>query len=128
MTAQSDPAPGVGDLADLRSRLRIAHAGDALYGLVERMYPICRSITGDGVRETLSIVKEQVPLEVHEVASGTPVLDWTVPKEWNIRDAWVKDATGRRVVDLSLIHISEPTRLLSISYAVFCLKKKIFFF
>lgn len=107
MSVEGSRESGVGGLADLRERLEIARVGDALYGLVERMYPICRSITGNGVRETLSIVKEQVPLEVHEVPSGTQVLDWTVPKEWNIRDAWVKDASGRRVVDFkkSNLHV-----------------------
>jgi len=88
-----------GELNDFRQRLRIEQPGQALYSLIERLYPICRSITGDGVRKTLSILSEHVPLEVHEVPSGTAVLDWTVPKEWNIRDAYVKDASGRRVID-----------------------------
>jgi aminopeptidase-like protein len=73
-------------------------AGEMM-AVVEELYPICRSITGDGVRSTLEVVGKLVPLEVHEVASGTPVLDWTVPDEWNIRDAYVADASGRRVVD-----------------------------
>lgn len=68
---------------------------------IARLQPICRSITGDGVRETLRLIAEQIPLERHEVASGTQVLDWTVPSEWNLRDAWIKDAAGRRVVDLA---------------------------
>ena len=82
-------------------------AGDEAYALVEEMYPICRSITGDGVRATLAILAELVPLVVHEVPSGTPVLDWTVPDEWNIRDAYVADASGRRVVDFrqSSLHV-----------------------
>ena len=69
--------------------------GEEIYRLVVELYPICRSITGDGMRETLSLIREQVPLEVHEVPTGTPVLDWRVPKEWNIRDAYVKDPDGR---------------------------------
>ncbi len=69
--------------------------------LVERLYPICRSLTGDGVRETLSILGKHVPLEIHEVPTGTPVLDWTVPREWNIRDAWIEGPGGERVVDLA---------------------------
>ncbi len=82
-------------------------AGEEMYALVERLYPLCRSITGDGVRATLEIVGEYVPLRVHEVPTGTQVLDWTVPQEWNIRDAYVADASGRRVVDFaaSSLHV-----------------------
>lgn len=73
--------------------------GQAIYALIEELYPICRSITGDGVRRTLGIIARFVPLSVHEVPSGTQVLDWTVPREWNIRDAFIKDASGERIVD-----------------------------
>jgi aminopeptidase-like protein len=69
--------------------------------LVERLYPVCRSITGDGLRRTLEIVGEHIPLTVSEVPTGTEVLDWTVPKEWNIRAAWVKDPSGRKVIDFA---------------------------
>ncbi len=81
--------------------------GDSLYRLIERLYPICRSITGDGVRDTLAIVAESIPLEIFEVPSGTQVFDWEVPREWNIRDAYIKDADGRRVVDFreSNLHV-----------------------
>jgi len=74
---------------------------DSLYGLIEELYPLCRSITGDGVRETLRVIGRRLPIEVQvqEVPSGTPVLDWTVPREWNIRDAYVKNAAGERVID-----------------------------
>ncbi|GII02344.1 DUF4910 domain-containing protein [Planobispora takensis] len=76
-------------------------AGERMHALVRRLYPICRSITGDGVRRTLEIVGESIPLRVSEVPTGTEVLDWTVPREWNIRDAYVKDPSGRRVVDFN---------------------------
>jgi aminopeptidase-like protein len=81
--------------------LASAEAGIEAYRLIERLFPICRSITGDGVRETLAILAEQIPLEEHEVPSGTQVFDWTVPPEWNIRDAYVKDPSGRRVIDFA---------------------------
>lgn len=84
-----------------------ASAGPAMYALVERLYPLCRSITGDGVRRTLAVIGESIPLDVHEVPSGTQVFDWTVPQEWNIRDAYIADASGTRVVDFqaSNLHV-----------------------
>jgi len=71
-----------------------------MYSLMERLFPICRSITGDGVRETLQIIKEFIPLFIEEVPSGTKVFDWTIPKEWNVKDAWVK-FNGKKVIDYS---------------------------
>jgi aminopeptidase-like protein len=90
--------------------------GEELYKLVAELYPICRSITGDGVRRTLEIVDRELGgLEVHEVPTGTQVLDWTVPREWNVRDAWVANAAGQRVIDfqatnLHLLGYSVPVR------------------
>jgi aminopeptidase-like protein len=78
-----------------------AALGALMYALVERLYPVCRSITGNGVRATLDVLAESIPLTVHEVPSGTQVLDWTVPKEWNIREAYVADFEGRRVIDFA---------------------------
>lgn len=75
--------------------------GNDLYNLVEKLYPICRSITGDGVRETLKILEKHIPLTTHEVPTGTQVFDWTVPKEWNIRDAYIKNGEGERIVDFN---------------------------
>ncbi|MFJ7249373.1 DUF4910 domain-containing protein [Kitasatospora sp. NPDC098652] len=85
----------------------VTGVGEQMHALVERLYPLCRSITGDGVRATLAVVGEYLPLTVHEVPTGTQVLDWTVPQEWNIRDAYVADAAGHRVVDLaaSSLHV-----------------------
>lgn len=90
--------------------------GEELHALVRRLFPICRSITGDGVRQTLAILGEYLPgLRVHEVPTGTPVLDWTVPREWNIREAWVKNQRGEKVIDfeasnLHLVGYSVPVR------------------
>ncbi len=90
-------------------------AGLDMYELIEALYPICRSITGNGVRETLRILSERIPLSIHEVPTGTRVLDWTVPREWNIRDAYIKDSLGNKVVDfrrsnLHVVNYSVPVR------------------
>jgi aminopeptidase-like protein len=82
---------------------------------VSELYPICRSITGNGVRQTLDILRKRIALEVHEVPTGTPVFDWTVPREWNVRDAYVKTPDGRRVIDfqrsnLHVVGYSVPVR------------------
>ncbi|HVX55455.1 DUF4910 domain-containing protein [Nocardioides sp.] len=75
---------------------------DPIRERLERLYPLCRSLTGDGVRRTLAILAESVPLTVHAVPSGTPAFDWTLPPEWNARAAWIADAeTGERLVDLA---------------------------
>ena len=81
--------------------------GPAMHALVRRLFPIARSITGDGVRETLRILQEHIPLTIHEVPSGTRAFDWIVPQEWNIRDACIMDASGRRIVDFhdSNLHV-----------------------
>jgi aminopeptidase-like protein len=89
--------------------------GAELHALVERLYPICRSITGDGVRQTLDIIGEHIALERHEVPTGTQVLDWTIPQEWNIRDAYVAAPDGSRVIDfqesnLHVVGYSVPVR------------------
>ncbi|HEY0513296.1 MAG TPA: DUF4910 domain-containing protein [Thermoanaerobaculia bacterium] len=73
--------------------------GEEMIGFIAAAYPICRSITGDGVRRTLAMIQERIPLEIREVPTGTPVFDWTVPREWNVRDAWIRDPAGRTVVD-----------------------------
>jgi aminopeptidase-like protein len=76
-------------------------SGQAIYDLVESLYPICRSITGDGVRQSLALLQNHVPLQVHEVPSGTPAFDWVVPLEWNIREAYVEAPDGERLVDFT---------------------------
>ncbi len=81
--------------------------GRAMHVLVTDLYPLCRSITGNGFRATLERITAHVPLTTHEVPSGTPVFDWTVPNEWNICDAYVKNARGERVIDFrrSNLHV-----------------------
>lgn len=81
--------------------------GGELHRLIGELFPLCRSLTGDGVRETLKILSRYIPMQVHEVSSGTEVFDWTVPKEWNIDDAYIKNAKGERVVDFqeSNLHV-----------------------
>jgi len=74
--------------------------GTEIYDLASRLYPINRSLTGDGVRESLRLLQSIVPIEIKEVPSGTPILDWTVPPEWSLREAHITDATGNRIVDL----------------------------
>lgn len=89
--------------------------GQEMYQLIGDLYPICRSITGDGLRQSLKILQQHVPLELNEVPSGTNVFDWTIPKEWNIRDAYVKNSRGEKVIDfkesnLHVLNYSIPVR------------------
>ena len=111
MTASSS-RPSVADLRTLPEREELVRQ---MRSLIEELYPICRSITGDGLRETLRAVAGRVPLVLSEVPSGTPVLDWTIPDEWNVTDAWVANPSGRRVIDfrrsnLHVLNYSEPVR------------------
>lgn len=102
-------------LVDLPNGLDRDQLGQELYGLIAELYPICRSITGEGLRLTLRTIQKYVPLTIHEVPSGTQAFDWTVPREWNIRDAYIKNATGERIVDfqrsnLHVVNYSVPVR------------------
>jgi aminopeptidase-like protein len=108
--------PHVAPAPSLRERLYEAGIGEAIFALAAEIYPICRSITGDGVRATLAHLGRHIDLEVHEVPTGTQVFDWTIPREWNIRDAYIKNAAGERVVDfgscnLHVLNYSRPIRL-----------------
>ena len=84
-----------------------SEVGDEMHDLMAELYPICRSLTGDGVRETFRILGREVPLEITEIPSGTQVFDWTLPREWNIRDAWIAGPDATRVVDFrrSNLHV-----------------------
>jgi aminopeptidase-like protein len=92
-----------------------AHIGEEMHRFAAELYPICRSITGNGLRQTLGMIGQRIPLQTYEVPTGTPVFDWTVPKEWNVRDAYIKDPRGNRVVDfqrsnLHVLNYSVPVR------------------
>jgi aminopeptidase-like protein len=102
-------------LKDLLSALNLDREGSEAYAIIEALYPICRSITGDGVRQSLGLLQRTIPLDLHEVPTGSQVFDWTVPNEWNIRDAYIKDSAGGRVVDfrnnnLHVLNYSVPVR------------------
>ncbi|MBZ5707066.1 MAG: DUF4910 domain-containing protein [Acidobacteriia bacterium] len=88
-------------------RGELANIGRDLHSFAAELFPVCRSITGHGIRHTLEIIQNRIPLKTFQVPSGTPVFDWTVPKEWNIRDAYIKDASGNRIVDFqrSNLHV-----------------------
>jgi aminopeptidase-like protein len=90
-----------------QTKTETTETGQAMYDLMAALYPICRSITGDGVRQSLRVIGQKIPLLCHEVPTGTPVFDWTVPKEWNIRDAYVKNERGEKVIDFqqSNLHV-----------------------
>jgi aminopeptidase-like protein len=100
---------------DLGKRFLTEEIGEEIFALAAKIYPICRSITGNGVRDTLGLLAAHIDLEVHEVPTGTAVFDWTIPREWNIRDAYIKDRHGQKVVDFnkSNLHVmsySVPVR------------------
>jgi aminopeptidase-like protein len=89
--------------------------GQQIYDLAAEIFPVCRSITGDGVRETLRVLGRHIPLNVEEVPTGTPVFDWVIPPEWNVSDAYIKNEAGERVVDfrrsnLHVLNYSVPVR------------------
>jgi len=75
--------------------------GEEIFAFAARIFPICRSITGNGVRQTLREIGSHLALQVHEVPTGTEVFDWTIPREWNISDAYIKNAAGDRVIDFA---------------------------
>jgi aminopeptidase-like protein len=89
------------DITALRRATDVDALGTEMYALVEDLFPLCRSITGDGLRETLRRIGDRIPLQVEEVPTGSRAFDWTVPNEWTIRDAFVRDRHGYRVIDFN---------------------------
>ena len=116
------------DVVDLRNPDNEKRIGWQIYDLMAELFPICRSITGEGFRQTMEILKRHIPLETHEVPSGTKVFDWTVPKEWNIKDAYVKNSRGEKIIDFqkSNLHIVSYSIPVNIVVSLDDLKKHLF--
>jgi aminopeptidase-like protein len=103
------------NISELRLPADQNDIGNEMYRLIAELFPICRSITGNGVRETLRIIRNHISIEVHNVPTGTQVFDWTVPREWNIKDAYVRNSRGERVIDfrksnLQVLNYSVPIK------------------
>ena len=97
------------------NQLYDSDVGEDIFELAARIYPICRSITGSGVRQTLRVLGSHIKVAMQEVPTGVHVFDWTIPQEWNIRDAYIKDARGEKIVDfaqsnLHVVSYSVPVR------------------
>ena len=115
MSEAGDGSMMAKSISEVRAQWDIQKEGADLYQSVSALYPLCRSITGDGLRRSLEALRRFVPLELREVPSGTRVYDWIVPKEWNIRDAYIKNPRGEKVVDfhecnLHVVNYSVPVR------------------
>jgi aminopeptidase-like protein len=113
VSVETDGSPQAARLSHLATSVDLASEGRKMLKLIGELFPICRSITGEGLRQSLKRVGDLIPLEIHEVATGTQAFDWTVPKEWNIREAYIKGPDGRRVVDfrdnnLHVVNYSAP--------------------
>ncbi len=95
------------EINDFKRTINLNEVAQEMSELMRKLYPICRSITGNGFRKTLSIVQNYISLEMHEIPTGTKVFDWVVPKEWNINDAYVKNSKGEKVIDFreSNLHV-----------------------
>ena len=103
------------NFTDIRNSIDQNEIGREMYTLIAEQYPICRSITGDGLRKTLEILCHHIPLKVYEVSTGTKVFDWVVPREWNIKDAYIKNSKGEKIVDfqesnLHVVNYSIPVK------------------
>ncbi len=102
--------------------------GQDIYRLLSKLYPINRSITGSGVRQTLKILQDNIPLSVHEVKSGEKVLDWEVPDEWNIRNAYIADSRGNKIIDFekSNLHVVNYSVAVDTKLSLIELKKRLY--
>ena len=107
---------------------KIDTIGRQMHEMMAELYPICRSITGDGVRQTLQHLQDTIPLAIHEVATGTPVFDWSVPQEWNIRDAYLKNTRGEKIIDFdnSNLHVVNYSRPIHTTVSLAELKEHLF--
>src|SRR5262245_52205243 len=97
----------------LASKAGADEIGGEIYALAATLFPICRSITGNGVRQSLDLIARHIALDLHEVPTGTRVFDWVVPKEWTVRSARIRDMAGRTIVDfansnLHVLNYSSP--------------------
>jgi len=84
-----------------KTEIDINKAGTAMYELIAELYPFCRSITGNGVRQTLKSLQKHIPIIINEVPSGTKAFDWEVPREWNISDAYIKNSRGEKIISFN---------------------------
>jgi aminopeptidase-like protein len=110
-----------------RAATATANIGEQMYQLVTELFPICRSITGDGVDQTLNIIKRDIPLIIHKVPTHTKVFDWEVPKEWNIKSAYIMNSKGEKVVDFanSNLHVVNYSMPIDKSVALRVLKEHV---
>ena len=99
--------------------------GTDMYRLMTELFPICRSITGEGVVQTLNIIKKEIPLSIHKIPTGTKVFDWEIPKEWNIREAYIKNSKGDKIVDFndSNLHVMSYSTPINQSVTLSTLKQ-----
>jgi len=115
-------------ISDLIKSLSPNRVGQEMYRLVSELYPICRSITGNGFRKTLDIIRGHIDLKIQEIPTGTNVFDWTVPKEWNIKDAYIKNLQGERIIDFkkSNLHVLNYSAPINRKISLDELKKNLF--
>jgi len=113
---------------EVEDSLKLNNLGNEIHGMISEMYPICRSITGNGFRDTLRIISKYIPIKVKEVPSGTKAFDWTIPKEWNIKDAYVKNSKGKKIIDFqkSNLHVVNYSIPIKAKMPLSELKKRIF--